>query len=271
MILFGVITGVPTAIIAGPYFGKYIAKKINIEVPDLHFEEDENISLPPFYLIGTLIGLPLILILVSTTLGTLVNQEIITQNSFIDVMQFLGHPFVALILVTMLSLYVLGTRRGFSNDQLLKLSSKALGPAGLIILITGAGGVFKQILIDSGIGEAIADTVSDMNISLLVLGYILAVIIRVTQGSATVAMITAAGMLSPILILTEVSEIQKALLVLSIAAGSTILSHVNDSGFWLVGKYLGMTEKQTLKSWTVMETIISVVGFSIILLLSLFF
>ena len=271
VILFGVITGVPTAIIAGPYFGKYIAKKINIEVPDLHFEEDENISLPPFYLIGTLIGLPLILILVSTTLGTLVNQEIITQNSFIDVMQFLGHPFVALILVTMLSLYVLGTRRGFSNDQLLKLSSKALGPAGLIILITGAGGVFKQILIDSGIGEAIADTVSDMNISLLVLGYILAVIIRVTQGSATVAMITAAGMLSPILMLTEVSEIQKALLVLSIAAGSTILSHVNDSGFWLVGKYLGMTEKQTLKSWTVMETIISVVGFSIILLLSLFF
>ena len=271
VILFGVITGVPTAIIAGPYFGKYIAKKINIEVPDLHFEDDENISLPPFYLIGTLIGLPLILILVSTTLGTLVNQEIITQNSFIDVMQFLGHPFVALILVTMLSLYVLGTRRGFSNDQLLKLSSKALGPAGLIILITGAGGVFKQILIDSGIGEAIADTVSDMNISLLVLGYILAVIIRVTQGSATVAMITAAGMLSPILILTEVSEIQKALLVLSIAAGSTILSHVNDSGFWLVGKYLGMTEKQTLKSWTVMETIISVVGFSIILLLSLFF
>jgi Gnt-I system low-affinity gluconate transporter len=271
VILFGVITGVPTAIIAGPYFGKYIAKKINIAVPDLHFEEDENISLPPFYLIGTLIGLPLILILVSTTLGTLVNQEIITQNSFIDVMQFLGHPFVALILVTMLSLYVLGTRRGFSNDQLLKLSSKALGPAGLIILITGAGGVFKQILIDSGIGEAIADTVSDMNISLLVLGYILAVIIRVTQGSATVAMITAAGMLSPILTLTEVSEIQKALLVLSIAAGSTILSHVNDSGFWLVGKYLGMTEKQTLKSWTVMETIISVVGFSIILLLSLFF
>jgi Gnt-I system low-affinity gluconate transporter len=271
VILFGVITGVPTAIIAGPYFGKYIAKKINIAVPDLHFEEDENISLPPFYLIGTLIGLPLILILVSTTLGTLVNQEIITQNSFIDVMQFLGHPFVALILVTMLSLYVLGTRRGFSNDQLLKLSNKALGPAGLIILITGAGGVFKQILIDSGIGEAIADTVTDMNISLLVLGYILAVIIRVTQGSATVAMITAAGMISPILTLTEVSEIQKALLVLSIAAGSTILSHVNDSGFWLVGKYLGMTEKQTLKSWTVMETIISVVGFSIILLLSLFF
>jgi Gnt-I system low-affinity gluconate transporter len=146
-----------------------------------------------------------------------------------------------------------------------------MGPAGLIILITGAGGVFKQILIDSGIGEAIAATVSEMDISLLVLGYILAVIVRVTQGSATVAMITAAGMIAPVLALTEVSEIQKALLVLSIAAGSTILSHVNDSGFWLVGKYLGMTEKQTLQSWTVMETIISLVGFSLVLLVSLFF
>ena len=145
-----------------------------------------------------------------------------------------------------------------------------MGPAGIIILLTGAGGVFKQVLIDSGVGEAIANTVSEMNISLLVLGYILAAIIRITQGSATVAMITAAGMISPLLLLTEVGEFQKALLVLSIAAGSTILSHVNDSGFWLVGKYLGMTEKQTLKSWTIMETIISIVGFAFILLLSLF-
>jgi Gnt-I system low-affinity gluconate transporter len=198
VILFGVITGVPTAIIAGPYFGKYIAKKINIKAPDLHFEAEEKVSPPPFYLIATLIGLPLLLIIVSTTLGTLIDQGLLDQNTFIEVMQFFGHPFVALILVTMLSLYVLGTKRGFSRDQLLKLSTKALGPAGLIILITGAGGVFKQILIDSGIGEAIAATVSEMDISLLVLGYILAVIVRVTQGSATVAMITAAGMIAPV-------------------------------------------------------------------------
>ncbi len=270
VILFGIITGVPTAIIAGPYFGKYIAKKINVLPPLAVHEKDSNVSPPPFYLIALLIGIPLTLILVSTILGTLVKQNIVSDSTFVGFVQFLGHPFVALILVTLLSLYLLGTKRGFTNDQLLKLSSKALGPAGLIILITGAGGVFKQVLIDSGIGEAIASTVSEMNVSLFVLGYILAAIIRVTQGSATVAMITAAGMISPLLAMSDVSEIQKALLVLSIAAGSTILSHVNDSGFWLVGKYLGMTEKQTLKSWTVMETIISVVGFAFILLLSLF-
>jgi Gnt-I system low-affinity gluconate transporter len=270
VILFGLITGIPTAIIAGPYFGKYIAKKIHILAPEAAYEEDTITSPPPFYLIAILIGIPIILILLSTTLGTLVDQGILEKNNFIDIMHFFGHPFIALILVTLLSLYLLGTKRGFTNDQLLKLSTKALGPAGLIILITGAGGVFKQILIDSGIGEAIASSISEMNISLLVLGYILAVIIRVTQGSATVAMIAAAGMVSPLLAMTEVSDTQKALLVLSIAAGSTILSHVNDSGFWLVGKYLGMTEKQTLKSWTVMETIISIVGFAFILLLSLF-
>jgi Gnt-I system low-affinity gluconate transporter len=121
VILFGVITGVPTAIIAGPYFGKYIAKKINIKAPDLHFEAEEKVSPPPFYLIATLIGLPLLLIIVSTTLGTLIDQGLLDQNTFIEVMQFFGHPFVALILVTMLSLYVLGTKRGFSRDQLLKL------------------------------------------------------------------------------------------------------------------------------------------------------
>ena len=131
----------------------------------------------------------------------------------------------------------------------------------------GAGGVLKQMLIDSGIGEMMAQSIAGSSLPPILLAWILAAIIRVTQGSATVAMIAAAGMVSPILAMSEVSEPQKALLVLSIAAGSTILSHVNDSGFWLVGKYLGMTEKQTLKSWTVMETIISIVGFAFILLL----
>ena len=270
VILFGAIAGIPTAIIAGPFFGKYIAKKIHV-VPPIINEESENESTPSFYLVALLIVVPLFLILLSTVCTTLVKQEMLQDSSWVGVIQFIGHPFVALIVVTLLSLYLLGTKRGFTNEQLLKLSTKALGPAGLIILITGAGGVFKEILVTSGIGEAIAASVSQYNISLLVLGYLLAVIVRVTQGSATVAMITAAGMISPLLLLTESSEAYKALLVIAIAAGSTILSHVNDSGFWLVGKYLGMTEKQTLKSWTVMETIISVVGFGIVLLMSLFF
>jgi len=153
---------------------------------------------------------------------------------------------------------------------LMKLSTKALGPAGLIILITGAGGVFKQVLVDSGIGESLAGSMANANFPPLVLAYLIAVIVRVTQGSATVAMITAAGFMAPALSYFEVSEAGKALMVLSIAAGATALSHVNDSGFWLVGKYFGLNEKQTLQSWTVMETIISVVGFLICLLLSFF-
>lgn len=224
--------------------------------------------MPGFWQIASLIALPLFLILVSTVLDVLVKQDVIMENFIVDLCWFLGHPFVALIIATVLALYFLGIKRGFTKDQLLQLSGKALGPAGLIILVTGAGGVFKQILVDSGIGEMLARSMTGAGIAPIILAYLIAAIIRVTQGSATVAMITAAGFISPVLELFELSGPGRALIVLSIAAGATILSHVNDSGFWLIGKYLGMTEKQTLQSWTVMETIISVVAFGIILVLS---
>jgi Gnt-I system low-affinity gluconate transporter len=166
--------------------------------------------------------------------------------------------------------YFLGTRRGFSSQKLLEVANRSLAPAGLIILVTGAGGVFKQILVDSGAGESLATLIAGNNIPPVVLAYVLAVIIRLTQGSATVAMITAAGMVAPVLGVLEIGDAGKALVALSIASGSTFFSHVNDSGFWLVGKYLNMTEEQTLKSWSIMETIISVVGFVLCLLLSVF-
>ena len=137
--------------------------------------------------------------------------------------------------------------------------------------MTGAGGVFKQLLVDSGIGVTLAESLSGSALPPIVMAYLLALIIRVTQGSATVAMITSAGILSPLLSAYALSEPHKALLVIAIASGATTLSHVNDSGFWLVGKYLGMNEKQTLRSWTVMETIISVTGFALALGLSFFF
>ena len=152
----------------------------------------------------------------------------------------------------------------------MKLANKALGPAGLIILVTGAGGVFKQVLIDSGVGKMLAEGIVNSSISPIILAYLIAVIVRITQGSATVSMITAAGLMAPVIEIFNLTEMQKALVVLSIASGSTILSHVNDSGFWLVGKYLGMTENQTLRSWTIMETIISVTGFLLVLLVSQF-
>lgn len=275
VILFGFIVGFPTAIIAGPYFGSYIAKKIHIDPPPLTEEElakldEQDKILPSFLWVIFLIGLPLVLILSSTMVDMGLKEGWWTNSKGLEVVQFIGHPFIALLLATMAASYFLGIRNGYSLKALRDMSNRALAPAGLIILVTGAGGVFKQILVDSGAGAALADMVSGLHIAPVVLAYILAVIIRLTQGSATVAMITAAGMMAPVLMVFDLTDPQKALIVLSIAAGATIFSHVNDSGFWLIGKYLNMTEKQTLRSWSVMETIVSVVGFLMVLLLGLF-
>lgn len=157
-----------------------------------------------------------------------------------------------------------------SRQTILDLSTKALGPAGIIILITGAGGVLKQILVDSGIGKILAESIAESSIPLIVLAWTLAALVRITQGSATVAMITAAGIIAPILPVFNLNQPNIALIVIAIAAGATILSHVNDSGFWIVSKYLGMNEKQTLQSWTIMETIIAVCGLAFALLASVF-
>jgi Gnt-I system low-affinity gluconate transporter len=193
------------------------------------------------------------------------------KNSFFsDLLIFIGHPFTALILATLMSI-LLCLKRKMSGQTILDLSTKALGPAGIIILVTGAGGVLKQILVDSGIGKMLAESLADSSIPLLVLAWLLSALVRVTQGSATVAMITAAGIMSPLLSSFNLDQPNIALIVIAIAAGATILSHVNDSGFWIVGKYLGMNEKQTLQSWTVMETIIAVSGLIFTLILSLFF
>ncbi len=157
------------------------------------------------------------------------------------------------------------------KQKILDLSTKALGPAGIIILITGAGGVLKQILVDSGIGKIMAESMANSALPPILLAWLLAAVVRVTQGSATVAMITAAGIIAPVINEFGLNDPQRALVVISIASGATLLSHVNDSGFWLVGKYFGMNEKQTLQSWTVMESIIAFCGLAFTLLASLIF
>lgn len=273
VIVFGAITGIPAAILAGPMFGKYIGEKIHVDPPAFS-ESHEEREIPAsdhkdFLVILLVILLPLILIVLSTVLDILVKQDVIGQETyFIKLLQFIGHPFSALTIAALIAAYFLGYRKGFSGAEVLKFTDRALAPAGLIILVTGAGGVFKQILIDSGVGKALAGMLTSYHIAPILLAYILAVIIRITQGSATVAMVTSAGMIAPFLNEISVSAPHKALIVIAIAAGATILSHVNDSGFWLVNKYLDLTEKQTLKSWTVMETIISVTGFAMALLLA---
>jgi len=275
VILLGVIIGFPIAIIAGPVWGRYISGKIYIEAPtELYKPEkkdyDEN-NLPSFGMIALIISIPLVLILVNTFTGLVVEKGIVTKSVITDILEFIGHPFSALIIATIIASYFLCIKRGMGKQKVLDLSTKALGPAGIIILITGAGGVLKQVLVDSGIGKIMAESMAESALPPILLAWLLAAVVRVTQGSATVAMITAAGIMAPVLGEFGLNDPQRALVVLAIASGATLLSHVNDSGFWLVGKYFGMTEKQTLQSWTVMESIIAVCGLAFTMLASLFF
>ncbi|WP_298648251.1 gluconate:H+ symporter [uncultured Proteiniphilum sp.] len=274
VILMGFILGIPTAIIAGPVFGKYISQKIYLEPPysdDDTLRESDPKEYPSFRSIAVIISIPLLLILLNTFTTVAVSKGIVKGSVFTDIPEFIGHPFSALIIATLLATYFLCIKRGMDKQKILDLSTKALGPAGIIILITGAGGVLKQVLVDSGIGQIMAESMSSSPLPPILLAWIIAAVVRVTQGSATVAMITAASIIAPIISEFGLKDPQRALVVIAIASGATLLSHVNDSGFWLVGKYLGMNEKQTLQSWTVMETIIAFCGLIFTLLASLFF
>jgi Gnt-I system low-affinity gluconate transporter len=274
VVLFGLIIGLPVTIIAGPVFGRYIAGKIDVQAPreleDAHAgQAGKDEDLPRFGIIALIISVPLVLILASTFVKFGIEKKIVVASLFTDILVFIGHPFCALIIATLLSI-LLCLKRKFSKEAILELSTKALGPAGIIILVTGAGGVLKQILVDSGIGKTLAESIAGSSIPVIVLAWVLTAVVRVTQGSATVAMITAASLIAPVVQSLAISQPEAALVVMAIASGATILSHVNDSGFWIVGKYLGMNEKQTLRSWTVMETIIAVSGLLFTLLASVF-
>jgi len=274
VVIFGLIVGLPSAIIAGPVFGKIIAKKIFVPVSDILQEVKtdpgaDSTKPPSFGIVAFLICLPLFLILMSTFIKLGVEKSVLEASLLTELLVFLGHPFTALILATLCSI-LLCLKQKIPGQDILELSTKALGPAGIIILVTGAGGVLKQILVDSGIGKILAESIEGSSFPVIVLAWLLAAVVRVTQGSATVAMITAAGIIAPIIELINPGQAYIALIVVAIGAGATILSHVNDSGFWIVSKYLGMNEKQTLRSWTVMETILAVSGLVFAGLISLF-
>jgi len=268
VILFGVIAGIPAAILAGPIFGKYIANKIHVNIPDyMEFEEiDTSKELPSFKMIVSLISIPLVLILANTLSAVLLEEG----NAIRTFFTFMGHPFVALTLATLLTFIFLGTRRGYTRDEVQEIATKALEPAGIIILVTGAGGVFKQVLIDSGVGDVLGEMMAGSPLPAIVLAFLIATVVRVAQGSATVSMVTAAGLITPLLEIQNITGAALGLIVIAIASGATVLSHVNDSGFWLVNRYFGLDVKDTLKSWTVMETIIGLTGFAVVFLISLF-
>lgn len=258
VILIGILAGIPTVLVSGLWFGRRIANRIHLDAPDWE-AMDSSADLPPIAPIFSIIALPIVLILLSTLVSSGIILE--KESSVGQIILFLGHPFTALIIANLVAWYILGIGRGYSSKTLLEVSTKSMAPAGTIILLTGAGGVFKQVLVDTGAGALIAESLTAFGLPIIVFAFLASCLVRVAQGSATVAMITGASLVAPLLVDGGMSGGQLAAITIAIAAGASILSHVNDSGFWLVKQYLGMTERQAFQSWTMMTTILALVGF----------
>ena len=273
VILFSIIAGVIAMLVAGPIFGSFISKRVAGSIPESMELDLPNLSpsehsdkLPKFGSVVLTFALPLVLMIVRS----ICNLTLPEDNAVRSVMELLGHPFGALLIVCLLAVYLFGIRRGFSKSDMQDITSKALEPAGTILLITGAGGVFGEVLVRSGVGDIIADFADEIGLPLIVLAFVTAMFIRAAQGSATVAIVTTATLMQPLAEAANFSVPMVALLSSVIGFGSISLSHLNDSGYWIVCRYFGMTEVETLKTWTVMETIIGFVGFGVCLIISLF-
>lgn len=257
-ILYGAALSIPMAISGGIIYGRWITKRMFIPVPEHKLPEAAapNIAPPPVGLVALLLTLPVILIFTATIGGR-------NPSPFQPALIFIGHPFTALMITLLASMYVLGFRRGLNRDAVTKMATESLGPMASLLVIMGGGGAFKQVIVDSGVGPYAGQLLASSNISPLLVAYVVAAGMRVAQGSATVAIITAAGIVAPLV--KGIPGYTPEMLVLALCAGGTILSHLNDAGFWLVNQSFGMTVPQTLRSWTVMKVITSIVGITIIL------
>ncbi|MEU2230672.1 GntP family permease [Streptomyces vietnamensis] len=263
----GLVVAVPTVIIAGPVFSRYAARWVDIKAPEKMIPTRPSEDLekrPGFGVTVATILLPVALMLVKALVDIVVDDP---ENGVQKVTDVIGSPLIALLAAVIVGMFTLGRAAGFTKERLNSTVEKSLAPIAGILLIVGAGGGFKQTLIDIGVGQMILDFSKDWSIPALLLAWLIAVAIRLATGSATVATISAAGLVAPLA--EGMSTSHTALLVLAIGAGSLFFSHVNDAGFWLVKEYFGMNVGQTIKTWSVMETIISVVGIVFVLLLSL--
>jgi GntP family gluconate:H+ symporter len=266
-LLIGLILAVPTVIIAGPLFAMFISRYANPKPPEDLIDQvarQHQAENPPGFAVTLFtVLLPVILMLFRTIADITLNKA----NPVRRIAEFVGEPFIALLIAVLVAMVTFGVARGHGNVQVASWLSAALAPAATILLIIGAGGGFKQVLIETGIGNVLAKTAHDLSVSALLLAWLVAVLIRLATGSATVATVTAAGIIAPIV--AGNTNVHRPLLVLAIGAGSLFFSHVNDAGFWLVKEFFGMTVGETIKTWSVMETIISVVGLGLILATSL--
>ncbi|MFC9329877.1 GntP family permease [Kitasatospora sp. NPDC057015] len=266
----GLLIAVPTLIVAGPLFARVAERWVGpLSIPETVAptateESEKREHTPSFGAVLVTILLPVILMLGKALVDVVVDDPKAMPQRVFD---FIGSPLIALLAAVLLGMLTLGRAAGFSKARISTTVEKSLGPIAGIVFIVGAGGGFKQTLIDVGVGNAVSEWSGKWHISALLLGWLIAVLIRLATGSATVATITAAGIVAPLA--AEMSTTHASLLVLAIGAGSLFFSHVNDAGFWLVKEYFGMSVGQTLKSWSVMETVISVVAIALILPLSL--
>jgi GntP family gluconate:H+ symporter len=265
-ILYGVLVGLPTAALAGPIYGAWIAPRIALPAESPLAAQLEGASvehMPGFGISLFTVLIPVILMLLASAADVALDAASPVRSA----LHFVGHPIVALLLALLFSFWSLGRVRRFTREQLLKFCNDCLAPTATILLVIGAGGGFNQVLVQSGVGRAIADVAIGSQLSPLLLAWIVAALIRVADPVATVAMTTAAGIVAPLA--AAVPGTHAELLVLATGAGSLVLSHVNDAGFWLIKEFFNMTVQQTLKTWTVAETIIGVAGVAFTLLLSL--
>jgi gluconate transporter len=263
-ILYGAALSAPMAIVGGIFYGNWIAKRIYVPLPKIAAREDEKPAdhkAPPVGLVVFILLMPVLFIFAATIAN-------MTNSPGKGALGFFGHPFTALLATVLFSMYVFGLRRGMTRDQIARMSTESLVPIGTLLAIMGGGGAFKQVIVDAGVGPYAGQLLATSAISPLIVAYIIAAAMRVAQGSATVAIITAAGIVAPIV--KGIPGYTPEMIMLSLCCGGTILSHVNDAGFWMVNEYLGMSVPQTLKSWTVMKIIVSLFGFAILLVVQAF-
>lgn len=270
VMVLGIIIAIPTWYVVGNLFGKYVGRKYNLPVPTVlgggdavDKNADEFKSSPKVGTIIFLLLLPLVLIFMNTGLNALGTAGILDSSAiWFQILRMLGETSIALLITVVLAMWLLGWKQGKRKSLVELIVDSALGPICAIILITGAGGMFGYVLRASGIGQAIADSLDALGLPLIVAGFIIAAIIRIAQGSATVALTTAAALIAPAVIADgSLNGAQVAAMVLATAAGSVFAGHVNDSGFWLVGRFFEMDTITTLKTWTVGQALIGVMGF----------
>jgi GntP family gluconate:H+ symporter len=280
IILMGLICGIP-AVLAAWGYAAWIGKRLFVPVPQDMVEAAEEAKAAvtaeqaangvtphekpvPLGTVLAIIGTPLVLILLATF-----SSIALDPSTLRSVIEFFGNPFVALTIALLLSYYLLGIRRGWSRKSLEAVSTASLKPVGNILLVVGAGGIFGAVLKGSGVADALSETFHNVGLPVIVLAYLLSLVLRVAQGSATVAIVTTAGIVLPLVEGQGMSQASLALVIMAISAGSIFASHVNDGGFWMVSKYFGISERDTLKSWTVLESVLSVAGFAVAALVSL--